>query len=77
MVAHVRGCKGTRSNAVRGKERLDGLIPVAEDWHTKMCLMGDDINKPAFQKLYYILFIGDMETFVLNWKEAIWYSYGT
>ena len=37
--ARTRGCKQVMSIADRGKERLEGLIPVVEDWHAKMCLL--------------------------------------
>ena len=36
----ARGSKHIRSNSARGQDRLEGLIPVAEDWHAKVCLMG-------------------------------------
>lgn len=36
----ARGGKNIRSNSERGRDRLQGLIPVIEDWHTKVCLLG-------------------------------------
>ena len=39
-VARTRGTQRIRSNAERGKERLEGLVPVIEDWHAKMCFLG-------------------------------------
>ena len=36
----ARGSQYTRSNSLRGKERLEGLKPVIEDWHAKVCLLG-------------------------------------
>lgn len=39
-VARARGSQRIRKNSERGKERLDGLLPVCEDWHTKLCLLG-------------------------------------
>ena len=38
-VARTRGCKEVMSTADRGTERLEGLIPVVENWHAKMCLL--------------------------------------
>ena len=38
--ARTRGSKRIRSNSLRGKERLEGLVPVVEDWHAKVCLLG-------------------------------------
>lgn len=28
-----------RGNSERGKHRLEGLLPIAEDWHAKLCLL--------------------------------------
>ena len=39
-VSRVRGSQRIRSNAERGKERLQGFVPMTEDWHTKVCLLG-------------------------------------
>ena len=39
-VARARGSQRIRKNSECGKERLEGLIPVCEDWHTKLCLLG-------------------------------------
>ena len=25
---------------LQGKDRLEGLLPVVEDWHAKVCLLG-------------------------------------
>ena len=38
-VARIRGCQRVLSNSSSGEERLEGLIPVVEDWHAKMCFM--------------------------------------
>ena len=37
--ARIRGCKGIMSNGQCGVDRLDGFLPVVEDWHAKMCLL--------------------------------------
>ena len=37
---HARESKNIRSNSARGSDRLEGLLPVVEDWHTKVCLIG-------------------------------------
>lgn len=39
-VARARGSQRIRKNSERGKEHLEGLTPVCEDWHTKLCLLG-------------------------------------
>lgn len=38
-VARARGAQRIRGNSTKSEDRLDGLLPVAEDWHTKMCLL--------------------------------------
>ena len=37
--AHVRGAIRQRQNSLTAMERLEGLLPVAEDWHAKLCLI--------------------------------------
>ena len=37
--ARVRGSQRAQKNADSGEERLEGLVPVIEDWHAKMCYM--------------------------------------
>ena len=38
-VARARGAQKIRSNSFKSEDRLDGLLPVAEDWHSKICLL--------------------------------------
>ena len=38
-VARACGAQRIRSNSTKSEDRLDGLLPVAEDWHAKMCLL--------------------------------------
>ena len=38
--ARTRSSKRIKCNSVRGKDRLEGLEPVVEDWHAKVCLLG-------------------------------------
>lgn len=38
-VARARGAQKIRSNSATKRDRLDGLLPVAEDWHAKLCLL--------------------------------------
>lgn len=33
------GAKKERNNENRGVDRLEGMIPVIEDWHAKVCLL--------------------------------------
>ena len=37
--ARVRGSQRITSNSDREVHRLQGLVGVTEDWHTKMCFL--------------------------------------
>jgi L1 cell adhesion molecule like protein len=38
-VERATGSQRVRSNECRGIDRLEGLIPVVEDWHAKVCFL--------------------------------------
>lgn len=38
-VERAHGSKKCRSNEIRGLDRLEGLIPVVEDWHAKVIFL--------------------------------------
>ena len=38
-VARARGSIGARQDHITRRERLEGLLPVVEDWHAKQCLL--------------------------------------
>ena len=38
-VVRIRGSQRIRGNSCTSEERFDGLLPVAEDWHAKMCFL--------------------------------------
>ena len=38
--ARARGAKSAKVNSYDPCRRLDGLIPIAEDWHTKLNFLG-------------------------------------
>lgn len=38
-VARARGAKQIRKNSLNPSQKLEGLIPIAEDWHAKVCLL--------------------------------------
>lgn len=38
-VARIRGAVSIRANEEARKDRLEGIIPVVEDWHTRQVLM--------------------------------------
>ena len=44
----ARGSKHIRSNSTRGLDQLQGLVPVVEDWHSKVCFLGVSIVKSGF-----------------------------
>ena len=44
-VARVRGCQRIRNNSESGRACLEGLLPVAEDWHSKMCYLKVSLNE--------------------------------
>ena len=37
--ARIRGAKQAKCNSITAAKRLDGLVPVIEDWHTKVVLL--------------------------------------
>ena len=43
MVARACGSQRIRKNSERAKDRLEGLTPVCEDWHAKLCFLGVSI----------------------------------
>ena len=45
-VARARGAQHARENSVDGVGRLDGLVPVCEDWHARVVLR--TISKSLF-----------------------------
>lgn len=38
-VARIRGAQRIRGNSETSEQRFEGLLPVAEDWHAKMCFL--------------------------------------
>ena len=44
-IARILGSQKILSNSENGDERLERLIAVIEDWHTKMCFMEVNIYK--------------------------------
>ena len=37
--ARIRGTQALRSTEDKAVERLEGIVPVTEDWHSRMTLM--------------------------------------
>ena len=43
-VARARSSKRVRSNSLHPLDKLEGLIPVCEDWHAKGCLISGSLH---------------------------------
>ena len=52
----MRGAQSLRATEERAVDRLDGVIPVVEDWHTRMTLV--KVGN-TFTALYVILWPSD------------------
>ena len=46
-VARVRGVQLLRDTEVKRVDRFEGIVPVVEDWHTRMTVMKVSDNKPV------------------------------
>ena len=46
----ARGSQRIRCNSERGKDRLEGLQPVVEDWHAKVCLLEVHVHVYVYQQ---------------------------
>lgn len=38
-VERIRGAQSMRRNSIHATGRLEGFIPITEDWHAKVCFM--------------------------------------
>ena len=43
-VSRIRGSQKIRGNSDTSEQRLDRLLPVSDDWHSKMCFMEVRLN---------------------------------
>ena len=77
-VARSRSCKRIRSNSTRGRDRLEGLVPVVEDWHAKVSFL--DVRNWYCILFYHvhvtvILCVGHLEaTLQLFLRDGLWNS---
>ena len=72
--ARARGSQRVRSNSERGKDQLQGLQPVVEDWHAKVCLLGVCVHS-----FLLFIFISLALKITVGYLEAIvqyFHSYG-
>ena len=51
-VARIRGAQSVRNNSENGRNCLDGFIPVAEDWHAKMCYLKVGYRYSLWYRVY-------------------------
>ena len=68
-VSRIRGSQRIRGNSDTSEQRLDGLLPVSEDWHAKMCFMEvrlTFIRVSVCMSDTLISLSGDMETTLQN-----------
>ena len=49
----IRGAQSMRKNSTHASGRLEGFIPVSEDWHAKVCFL--QVRTYYYNKLYYHL----------------------
>lgn len=68
--ARARGAQRIRSNSLKSEDRLEGILPVSEDWHTKMCLLQVNIASKGHSCgsivifILYIMAIGYLEPLI-------------
>lgn len=63
-VQRATGSKKERNNEDRGIDRLEGLIPVVEDWHTKVVVLKVITIHTIF--LISLILIGHLEASLQN-----------
>ena len=63
-VARMKGAKSMREDSQHDAGRLDGFIPVVEDWHTKVCLLE--------VRLFMLLLCCSMAMYVLFPLQVMW-----
>ena len=54
-VARVRGAQALRMSQDKAKDRLEGVVPVDEDWHARMTLMKVSKNVSRTRIVYIVL----------------------
>ena len=68
--AQVRGCQELRINSDTTTGRLQGLIPVAEDWHTAVTLLVVSIAYSHIHVINMILLLALYMYIVLSCIDA-------
>ena len=52
--ARARGAQRIRQNSLVGQSRLEGFVPVVEDWHAKACLLGVSVYFVEYSCIYIV-----------------------
>lgn len=76
--ARARGAQVIRRNSELEKHRLDGVLPVSEDWHAKVCLLeASTINLVTNNKLIHRCTGRGCIKLHRGWKEERFISFVT
>ena len=70
IVARARSSKCIRSNSLHPLDRLEGLIPVCEDWHAKGCLISVSLHAHVTTRKM-VPITGRARSFLLVFKNKI------
>ena len=67
----ARGSQMIRSNSINSTEQISGLLPTAEDWHAKLCLLQVCSCKQVICVsitlfLYTMILLGNLEEAIQN-----------
>ena len=76
-VARGRGAKRAKVNLPSPISRFDGLVPVCEDWHTKVVLLEVYITKiiVMFSYIFWLCHSGDLEVFLFyGFGRTAWHT---
>jgi len=61
-VARIRGAQTLRDTQDNPVDRLEGVRPVVEDWHTRMVLLKVSVHTSYMVQNHYSLCAGHLET---------------
>ena len=66
----IKGAQSLRKNSTSGTGRLEGLVPVSEDWHAKVCFLQvvHALNSNIGVAVGVFFVLGYMETSVWQGK---------
>ena len=64
--ARARGSQCVRSNSERGKDQLQGLQAVVEDWHCKVCFLGVCISELLYHEISCLFYKGTIMSHIIG-----------